>query len=184
MQLYNTLTRKKEEFVPVRPGKVNMYVCGITAYDYCHIGHARSALVFDVLVRHLRALGLDVTFVRNFTDVDDKIIRRANEEKRDWREVGQTYIDAFHEDMDRLNVVRADHEPRATEYIQQMQDLCSELIAQGKAYAVPSGDVYFRIHRPEHNLDRCRTQFKLVADMEKKWDEMAQIVSEQEKKIL
>ena len=88
MQLYNTLTRKKEEFVPVRPGKVNMYVCGITAYDYCHIGHARSALVFDVLVRHLRALGLDVTFVRNFTDVDDKIIRRANEEKRDWREVG------------------------------------------------------------------------------------------------
>lgn len=145
MQLYNTLTRKKEEFVPVRPGKVNMYVCGITAYDYCHIGHARSALVFDVLVRHLRALGLDVTFVRNFTDVDDKIIRRANEEKRDWREVGQTYIDAFHEDMDRLNVVRADHEPRATEYIQQMQDLCSELIAQGKAYAVPSGDVYFRV---------------------------------------
>ena len=145
MQLYNTLTRKKEEFVPVRPGKVNMYVCGITAYDYCHIGHARSALVFDVLVRHLRALGLDVTFVRNFTDVDDKIIRRANEEKRDWREVGQTYINAFHEDMDRLNVVRADHEPRATEYIQQMQDLCSELIAQGKAYAVPSGDVYFRV---------------------------------------
>lgn len=145
MQLYNTLTRKKEEFVPVRPGKVNMYVCGITAYDYCHIGHARSALVFDVLVRHLRALGLDVTFVRNFTDVDDKIIRRANEEKRDWREVGQTYIDAFHEDMDRLNVVRADHEPRATEYIQQMQDLCSELITQGKAYAVPSGDVYFRV---------------------------------------
>ena len=145
MQLYNTLTRKKEEFVPVRPGKVNMYVCGITAYDYCHIGHARSALVFDVLVRHLRALGLDVTFVRNFTDVDDKIIRRANEEKRDWREVGQTYIDAFHEDMDRLNVVRADHEPRATEYIQQMQDLCSELIAQGKAYAVPSGDVDFRV---------------------------------------
>ena len=145
MQIYNTLGRQKETFVPVHPGKVNIYVCGITAYDYCHIGHARSALVFDVLVRQLRHLGLDVTFVRNFTDVDDKIINRANKENRDWREVAQTYIDAFHEDMDRLGVLRADVEPRATDYIKEIQDLCAKLIAGGKAYATPSGDVYFRV---------------------------------------
>lgn len=145
MQIYNTLGRQKEEFIPVRPGKVHMYVCGITAYDYCHIGHARSALVFDALVRHLRHLGLEVTFVRNFTDVDDKIINRANKEGRDWQEVAQTYIDAFHEDMDRLGVLRADLEPRATEYISQIQELCAKLIAEGTAYATPSGDVYFRV---------------------------------------
>ena len=145
MQIYNTLGRQKEEFIPVRPGKVHMYVCGITAYDYCHIGHARSALVFDALVRHLRHLGLEVTFVRNFTDVDDKIINRANKEGRDWQEVAQTYIDAFHEDMDRLGVLRAALEPRATEYIPQIQELCAKLIAEGTAYATPSGDVYFRV---------------------------------------
>lgn len=145
MQIYNTLGRQKEEFIPVRPGKVHMYVCGITAYDFCHIGHARSALVFDALVRHLRHLGLEVTFVRNFTDVDDKIINRANKEGRDWQEVAQTYIDAFHKDMDRLGVLRADLEPRATEYIPQIQELCAKLIAEGTAYATPSGDVYFRV---------------------------------------
>lgn len=145
MLLYNTLGRQKETFVPARPGKVNMYVCGITAYDYCHIGHARSALVFDVLVRQLQHLGMDVTFVRNFTDVDDKIINRANKENRDWREVAQTYMTAFHEDMDRLGVLRADFEPRATDHIKEIQDLCSKLIAAGKAYATPSGDVYFKV---------------------------------------
>ncbi len=145
MLLYNTLGRQKEEFVPLRPGKAHMYVCGITAYDYCHIGHARSALVFDVLVRQLRHMGLDVTFVRNFTDVDDKIINRANREGRDWREVAQTYINAFHEDMDRLGVQRADIEPRATDHIQEIQDLCAKLVTEGKAYATASGDVYFRV---------------------------------------
>lgn len=145
MQLYNTLTRKKETFTPATDGKVNMYVCGITAYDYCHIGHARSALVFDVLVRYLRHKGLDVTFVRNFTDVDDKIINRANTEKRDWKEVAETYMRAFHEDMDLLGVLRAGVEPRATDYIEQMQALCARLIRDGKAYATPSGDVYFRV---------------------------------------
>ena len=145
MQIYNSMTRKKEEFKPIHEGKVGIYACGPTVYNYFHIGNARPFIIFDVLRRYLEYRGYEVTFVQNFTDIDDKMIRRANEEKRDWREVGQTYIDAFHEDMDRLNVVRADHEPRATEYIQQMQDLCSELIAQGKAYAVPSGDVYFRV---------------------------------------
>ena len=149
MLLYNTLGRKKEEFVPVHPGKANMYVCGITAYDLCHIGHARSALVFDVLVRQLRHTGLEVRFVRNFTDVDDKIINRANKEGRDWREVAQTYITAFHEDMDRLGVLRADEEPRATDFIPQIQASCSTLIDSGKACSTPSGDVYFRVRAYE-----------------------------------
>ena len=101
MQLYNTLTRKKEPFTPITPGKVGLYACGITAYDLCHIGHARSAVVFDVLVRRLRDLGLDVTFVRNFTDVDDKIINRANKDGVPSEEIAERYIAAFHEDMDR-----------------------------------------------------------------------------------
>lgn len=144
MQLYNTLGRHKEEFVPIRPGQARVYVCGITAYDYCHIGHARSAIVFDTLVRQLRSLGLETLFIRNFTDIDDKIINRANTEGRDWRELGQTYIDAFHEDMDKLGVLRPDLEPRATDYIDQIQALCQTLIDKGYAYATPGGDVYFR----------------------------------------
>ncbi|MDY0274013.1 MAG: cysteine--tRNA ligase [Desulfomicrobium sp.] len=145
MQIYNSLTRKKEEFVPVTPGQVSMYVCGITAYDYCHIGHARSAVVFDVLVRYLRYSGLTVTFVRNFTDIDDKIINRANREGVDWKSIAQTYMHAFYEDMDRLGVLRADIEPKATEHIPGMIALCAELIAKGHAYATSDGDVYFRV---------------------------------------
>ena len=117
MQLYNSMTRRKENFEPRQSGKVGMYACGITAYDLSHIGHARSAVVFDVLNRYLRHLGYDVTFVRNFTDVDDKIIARANREGKTSSEIAETYIAAFHEDMDRLNVRRADIEPRSTEYI-------------------------------------------------------------------
>ncbi len=149
MQLYNTLTRKKEDFIPVDEGKVSLYVCGITAYDYCHIGHARSALVFDVLVRYFKYKGFDVRFVRNFTDIDDKIINRANAEGRDWREVASTYMQAFHEDMDALNILRASEEPRATDYIPQMLELCQTLIADDKAYATKSGDVYFKVRAYE-----------------------------------
>ena len=145
MQLYNTLTGKKEPFSPVNEGKVGMYACGITAYDYCHIGHARSAVVFDVLARYLRSLGYDLTFVRNFTDVDDKIINRANEQGVTSKEIAERYIAAFHEDMDRLNVIRADIEPKATEYIDEMISLCQTLIEKGNAYATESGDVYFRV---------------------------------------
>jgi cysteinyl-tRNA synthetase len=145
MQIYNSLTRKKEEFVPLKPGHVSMYVCGITAYDFCHIGHARSAVVFDVLVRYLRYAGLDVTFVRNFTDVDDKIINRANREGTDFETIARTYIDAFYEDMDRLGIMRADIEPKATEHIADMITLCENLIAKGHAYSTPDGDVYFRV---------------------------------------
>ena len=145
MQIFNTASRSKEEFIPIRPGKVHMYVCGVTVYDLCHIGHARSALVFDVLVRFLRSKGLDVTFVRNFTDVDDKIIRRANTENKDWKEIAETYINAFHEDMDALGIQRADFEPRATENIQNIISICQTLVDQGTAYATPSGDVYFSV---------------------------------------
>jgi len=145
MQLYNTLTRAKETFTPLTEGRVNMYVCGITAYDYCHIGHARSAVVFDVLVRFLRSKGLEVRFARNFTDVDDKIIKRAQEEGLASEAVSEKYIAAFYEDMDRLGILRADMEPRATRYIGEMLKLAQHLIDTGFAYATPSGDVYFRV---------------------------------------
>ena len=145
MQLYNTMTRKKEEFVPLEEGRVKMYACGITAYDYCHIGHARSAVVFDVLVRYLRSTGLDVTFARNFTDVDDKIINRANENGEDPGALAERFIQAFYEDMDRLNILRADIEPKCTEHIPEMLELTQLLIDKGHAYATESGDVYFRV---------------------------------------
>lgn len=174
MQLYNTLTRSKQPFEPVHPGRVNMYVCGITAYDYCHIGHARSSVVFDVLVRHLRAKGLKVHFTRNFTDVDDKIIRRAQEERSTSEAVSQKYIDAFHEDMDKLAVLRADDEPRATGYIAEMIALAERLIASGHAYATPSGDVYFRVRSfapygklSGRNLEELRSGARVAPGEEK-----------------
>lgn len=145
MQLYNTLSRRKEAFVPARQGKVGLYACGITAYDYCHIGHARSAVVFDVLARYLEHLGNAVVFVRNVTDVDDKIINRANREAVSSEQIAGRFIEAFHEDMDRLGVRRASVEPRATEYIAEMIALCETLVAKGNAYVVLSGDVYFRV---------------------------------------
>lgn len=145
MQLYNTMSRKKEEFQPIRDNEVRMYACGITAYDYCHIGHARSAVVFDVLVRYLRHLGYNLTFARNFTDIDDKIIKRANENGEDPGALAERFIQAFYEDMDRLNIVRADLEPKATEHIDEMIGLTQKLIDMGHAYATSSGDVYFRI---------------------------------------
>ena len=145
MQFYNTMSRKKETFTPVRKGLVGVYACGITAYALSHIGHARSAVAFAILVRLLRYKGYEVTFVRNFTDVDDKIIKRANDEGVSSTEIAETYIKAYHEDMDRLGVIRADIEPRATEHIQEMLNLTERLIADGKAYATPAGDVYFRV---------------------------------------
>lgn len=145
MQLYNTLSRSKETFTPLTEGRVNMYVCGITAYDYCHIGHARSAVVFDVLVRYLRSKKLEVRFARNFTDVDDKIIKRAQEEKSTSAAVSEKYIAAFYEDMDKLGILRADMEPKATQYITEMIKLAGHLIETGFAYSTPSGDVYFRV---------------------------------------
>jgi cysteinyl-tRNA synthetase len=144
LTLYNTATRSRENFVPLEPGKVGIYVCGVTVYDLCHIGHARSAIVFDVLVRYLRALGNSVTYVRNFTDVDDKIIARARELGERPEDVAERFIEAFYLDMDRLNILRADKEPRATEHIGGMIDMIKRLVEKGHAYEA-SGDVYFSV---------------------------------------
>lgn len=147
MLLYNTIDREKQKFVPRTQNKVNMYACGITAYDYCHIGHARSAVVFDVLVRYLRYLGYELTFVRNFTDVDDKIINRAARENADPDEIADNFIQAYYQDMDRLGILRADIEPRATEHIQDMIELTQKLEKMGYAYVTDTGDVYFRVRK-------------------------------------
>jgi cysteinyl-tRNA synthetase len=146
IRLYNTAVRKKEIFEPLEEGKVGMYVCGVTVYDLCHIGHARSALVFDVLVRYLRARGFDVTYVRNFTDVDDKIIERAKQLEKDTTELTEEYIDAFYEDMGKLGVLNADLEPRATEHIEGMIDMISTLIDKGFAY-VEDKDVFYSVEK-------------------------------------
>ncbi|MDF1591227.1 MAG: cysteine--tRNA ligase [Desulfobacterales bacterium] len=143
-RIYNTLSGNKEVFKPIRPGKVKMYVCGPTAYDSCHIGHARSAVVFDVMVRYLRHKELEVLYVRNFTDVDDKIINRANELGMEPSRLAEKYISEFYHDMDALKVLRADHEPRATEHIQQMITVIETLIQKEMAYQI-NGDVFFSV---------------------------------------
>lgn len=145
MKFQNTLTGRKEPFNPHQEGKVSMYVCGITAYDYCHLGHARAAVVFDVLVRYLRFSGYEVSFIRNFTDVDDKIINRAKESGVSSTAIAEQFIAAYYEDMDRLGVLRADIEPKATEHVQAMQEMIQTLLDKGHAYVTESGDVYFRV---------------------------------------
>ncbi len=144
LTLYNTRTRKKEEFRPIHEGAVRMYACGITVYDLCHVGHARSQVVFDVIYRWLLFKGFEVAYARNFTDIDDKIINRAAKENTTCQEVAQRYIAAFYEDMDRLKLLRPTVEPRATEEIPEMIELVETLIAKGHAYVV-NGDVYFRV---------------------------------------
>ena len=144
LQVYNTLTKKKEEFTPLEPGKVRFYVCGVTVYDHCHIGHARSAIVFDVIYRYLLHLGYDVTYVRNFTDIDDKIIRRAQEEGAEYRTIADRYITAFHEDMDGLGVLRPTVEPLATDHISGMIEIIGRLVERGHAYQSGT-DVYFAV---------------------------------------
>jgi len=146
IRLYNTATKNKEDFKPLKENEAGIYVCGVTVYDLCHIGHARSAIVFDVLVRYLRARGFRVTYVRNFTDVDDKIIARANELGKEPLALAQENIDAFYEDMDRLWILRPDKEPRATEHIGHMIDMIRILIEKGFAY-VEGSDVYYSVER-------------------------------------
>jgi len=145
LRIYNTLTRKKEEFVTLRPGKVGMYVCGVTVYDLCHIGHARSIVLFDVIYRYLVDRGYEVTYIRNFTDVDDKIINRANRLGEDWRALADRYIDEFYVDMDPLGVRRPTVEPKATNHISQIQNLIGRLISSGYAYET-DGDVMFSVN--------------------------------------
>ena len=146
LKLYNTARRKKEDFEPLRKNEVGLYVCGVTVYDLCHIGHARSAIVFDVLVRYLRARGYKVTYVRNFTDVDDKIIQKANLVERSTEDIAREYIAAFSEDMEKIGVLSADHEPRATEHVGGMIRMISTLIDKGVAY-VAGKDVFFSVEK-------------------------------------
>lgn len=146
LRIYNTLTGKKEDFLPLRGKQVGMYACGVTVYDLCHIGHARSAIVFDTIYRYLRYRGYDVTFVRNFTDIDDKIIKRANEEGVDYRAIAEKYIEEFDIDMEGLGLEKPSFEPKATDHISGMIDLISILIEKGFAYQ-RDGDVFFSVER-------------------------------------
>jgi len=147
MQIYNTLTRRKEPLSPIEPGKLGMYVCGITVYDYCHIGHARVMVAFDVITRYLRARGYDVNYVRNITDIDDKILKRAEENGEAIGALTERMITAMHEDEDRLKVLRPDHEPRATRHIDDIVEMIETLIGKGFAYAAENGDVYYRVRK-------------------------------------
>ena len=146
MQIYNSLNRRKEEFIPIEPGKIGIYACGVTVYDLCHIGHARSLVVFDVIYRYLKYRGYEVTFVRNFTDIDDKIINRSNERGVSWKALAEQYIDEFYVDMDKLGLQRPTYEPRATDHINEIISLVRQLEEKGMAYAV-DGDVYYRLQR-------------------------------------
>ncbi len=147
LQIYNSLTRRKETFVPIEPGRVRMYVCGMTVYDYCHVGHARVMVVFDVVARYLRSRGYDVTYVRNITDIDDKIIRRAAERGESIAALTEFFIAAMHEDAARLGVLPPDAEPRATDSIGEIVAMVAALEKNGYAYRADNGDVYYRVAR-------------------------------------
>lgn len=145
LKIYNTLAREKQAFTPIEPGKVRMYVCGMTVYDYCHLGHARVMVVFDLVQRWLRAQGFAVTYVRNITDIDDKIIRRAVENNETIAELTGRFIAAMNEDAAALGVQRPDHEPRATDHVQQMLGLIGRLERNGLAYRADDGDVNYSV---------------------------------------
>jgi cysteinyl-tRNA synthetase len=144
IRLYNTLSRSIEDFVPQQPGKIGLYVCGMTVYDRCHVGHARAMVVFDAFVRYLRYRGWDVNFVRNFTDIDDKIIARANELGEDPAALAQRYIDAFHEDAENMGLIEPDSEPRVSTSIDAIQTMIATLIEKGKAYE-NEGSVWYSV---------------------------------------
>ncbi|WP_416140848.1 cysteine--tRNA ligase [Halomonas sp. HK25] len=174
MQIYNTLTRRKEAFTPIEPGRVRMYVCGMTVYDYCHLGHARVMVAFDVITRYLRHRGYDVTYVRNVTDIDDKILRRADENGESISTLTERMIEAMHEDEARLSVLPPDQEPRATRHIGDIIGMIETLIAKGYAYAADNGDVYYRVRKFEgygklnnRDLDEMRSGARVDVDEHK-----------------
>jgi cysteinyl-tRNA synthetase len=175
LSLLNSETRRKEVFVPRVVGQIGLYVCGMTVYDYCHIGHARVMVSFDYMVRFLRAQGWQVKYVRNITDIDDKIIARANENKETIQSLTSRFIDAMNEDADRLGCARPDLSPLATEYIDEMQGMIGTLIHKNHAYAVDGGDVYYSVNSfPKYGRLSGRVQDDLQAgarvdvDQEKK----------------
>ncbi|MBX3620332.1 MAG: cysteine--tRNA ligase [Rhizobacter sp.] len=147
LRIFNTLTRQTEVFTPIEPHHVRMYVCGITIYDYCHVGHARMMVAFDVIYGWLKALGYRVTYVRNVTDIDDKIIRRALERNIAIRDLTDEMIGAMHEDLDALGIARPTHEPRATEYVPQMLAMIGKLESKGLAYRSDNGDVNYAVRK-------------------------------------
>jgi len=149
LKIYNSLTRDKQDFVPIEAGKVRMYVCGVTVYDYCHLGHARFLLVFDVVQRWLRASGFDVTYVRNITDIDDKIIKRAQENREPIDTLTSRFIEAMDEDAAVLGAEKPDFEPRATQHVQGMLDMIKVLEARGLAYQAANGDVVYPVRKFE-----------------------------------
>ena len=174
LRIFNTLTRGKEDFVPLVPGEVRMYVCGVTVYDLSHIGHARSALAFDIIRRHLAFKGLKVTFVKNFTDVDDRIIRRANEEGVEATVISERYIAEYRADMAALGILPPHVEPKATEHVPQMIELIERLLKRGTAYVL-EGDVYFEVRRfPSYgklsgkNLDELEAGARVDVDERKR----------------
>jgi len=150
LEIYNSLTNKKEPFTPIEPGKVRMYVCGMTVYDYCHLGHARMMMVFDIVSRYLRHRGYDLTYIRNVTDIDDKIIARANENGEAFSDLTQRFISAMHEDAAALGILPPDEEPHATAHIDEIINMISRLIDNGFAYQADNGDVYYDISKFEH----------------------------------
>lgn len=147
LQIYNSLTRQKEQFKPIKQGHVGLYVCGMTVYDFCHIGHARVLVSFDIVTRYLRHLGYEVTYVRNITDVDDKIIHRAQDNQEPYTELTQRFIQAMHEDLSKLGISPPTFEPRATDYIASMVTLIQSLIDKGFAYIANNGDVHYRVRQ-------------------------------------
>ncbi|MDP1757947.1 MAG: cysteine--tRNA ligase, partial [Pseudohongiella sp.] len=149
LKIHNSLTRQKESFVPIEPGKVSMYVCGLTTYDYSHIGHARMFVAFDVVVRYLRFLGYQVNYVRNITDIDDKILRRASENGEYFEDLTARFIKATREDEDALFVLKPDSEPRATAHISEIISMIEKLIAGDFAYRADNGDVYYAVRQFE-----------------------------------
>jgi cysteinyl-tRNA synthetase len=162
LQIHNSLTGQKQVFEPIEPGHVRMYVCGITVYDYCHVGHGRMLTVFDVVRRHLQASGYKVTFVRNVTDIDDKIIRRAQENGEPTTALTERFTAAYREDCAALNVQPGDHEPKATEYVREIVAMVARLVDKGYAYAAQNGDVYYAVSRfPEYG----RLSGKRLADL-------------------
>ncbi len=171
IQIYNSLTRKKEAFVPITPNHINMYVCGMTVYDYCHIGHARSLVAFDMINRYFRHRGYGMKFVRNITDIDDKIIARANERGITIQELTAEFINKMNEDCEALNILKPDQEPRATAHIAGMLEMIATLIEKGLAYPAANGDVYYRVREfkdygklSNQSIDELRSGERVAVD--------------------
>ena len=171
LQIYNTLTRQKEEFKPINPGKVGMYVCGITTYDLCHIGHARTYVAFDVISRYIRHLGYELTHVRNITDVDDKIIKRAAENNESFEQLTERMIAEMYADLDALNIERPDIDPRVSTHMAEIIEMTEKIIANGHAYVASNGDVMFDVPSYEdygklsmQNLDMLQAGSRVDVD--------------------